>query len=111
MGARGKPLTKGGFDKMFRQTIRAAGVEHVAIGDTRGTAVTRLSASGCTVPEITAITGHASADVNRILEKHYAATDTELALNAIRKLEARLALLDSPNQAPNRLPAPDPEII
>ena len=70
-----------------------------------------LSASGCTVPEITAITGHASADVNRILEKHYAATDPELALNAIRKLEARLALLGSPNQAPNRLPALDPKIM
>lgn len=102
VGAKGGSLTKGGFDKMFRQCVRAAGVEHVAIGDTRGTAVTRLRASGCTVPEITAITGHASADVNRILEKHYAASDPELALNAIRKLESHLVLLDSPNQTPNR---------
>lgn len=102
VGERGRTLTKGGFDKMFRTRIREAGVEHVAIGDTRGTAVTRLRASGCTIPEITAITGHSSADVNRILEKHYAASDPELALNAIRKLESRILAIGSPNQTPNQ---------
>jgi integrase len=106
VGERGRPITKSGFDKMFRLRVRAAGVEKAAIGDTRGTAVTRLRASGCTVPEITAITGHSSADVNRILARHYSATDPELALNAIRKLESRFAAqapaLPSPDRAPNR---------
>jgi hypothetical protein len=43
----------------------------VNFGDLRGTAVTRLALSGCTVPEICAITGHSHAEANATLEAHY----------------------------------------
>jgi integrase len=40
--------------------------------DLRGTAVTLLAASGCTVPEIASITGHSLETANQILKKYLA---------------------------------------
>lgn len=47
-------------------------------GELRGTAVTRLALSGCTVSEICAI--HSHAEANAILEAHYLHRDPALAL-------------------------------
>lgn len=44
--------------------------------DLRGTAVTLLAESGCTVPEIVSITGHTLASAHQILEKYMARTRT-----------------------------------
>ena len=60
--------------------------------DLRGTAVTRLALSGCTVPQIAAITGHSSRDVDAILEAHYLGGRLELAEQAIVKLNAQYGL-------------------
>jgi integrase len=56
--------------------------------DLRGTAVRRLSLSGCTTPQIAAITGHSPRDVDEILKAHYLGGQAELAEQAIVKLVA-----------------------
>jgi hypothetical protein len=61
--------------------------EDLHFHDLRGTAVTRLALSGCTVPEIAAITGHSPRDVGAILEAHNLGGRVELAEQAILKLD------------------------
>jgi integrase len=72
------------WDKIFKRA--GLGDEDLHFHDLRGTAVTRLALSGCTVPEIAAITGH---DVEAILEAHDLGGRVELAEQAIIKLDAR----------------------
>ncbi|MCF6368306.1 hypothetical protein [Rhizobium halophilum] len=55
--------------------------------DLRDTAVTWLANSGCTIPEICAITGHSMKTAHDIL-KHYLAMNPELADSAIAKMIA-----------------------
>jgi hypothetical protein len=50
--------------------------------------VTRLALSGCTVPQIAAITGHSLKDVEAILAAHYLGGTLELAEAAITNLNA-----------------------
>jgi hypothetical protein len=50
--------------------------------------VTRLALSGCTTPQIAAITGHSPRDVDEILKAHYLGGQAELAEQAIVKLVA-----------------------
>lgn len=55
--------------------------------DLRDTAITNLGSSGCTVPEICAISGHSERSVYGIL-RHYLALNGEMADSAIEKLVA-----------------------
>jgi len=48
-----------------------------------------LALSGCTVPQIAAITGHSLRDVEAILEAHDLGGAIELAEQAIVKLNAQ----------------------
>ena len=66
--------------------------------DLRGTAVTRLAIAGCTVPEISTITGHSLRGARAILDTHYLSRDQALGESAITKLETRT---NSPNCTPN----------
>lgn len=43
--------------------------------------------AGCTVPEITTMTGHSLRDVGSILDSHYLSRDSALEESVIRKLE------------------------
>lgn len=54
--------------------------------DLRGTAVTLLSAAGCTIPQICAITGHTLESATRIL-RHYLAQTEAIAKAAILRFE------------------------
>lgn len=54
--------------------------------DLRGTAVTRLALSNCSVPEIASITGHSMKTVQEILDAHYLGGRVELAESPIKKL-------------------------
>jgi integrase len=87
--ADGRPWTADGFRASWRKAVAKAGIVGVTFNDLRGTAVTRLRAAECTHAQIGAITGHKNAEITAILEKHYVASDPELAVAAIRKLEAR----------------------
>ena len=85
----GQVWTADGFRSSWRKACAAAGVVGVTFNDLRGTAVTRLAQSNCTVPEIATITGHSLRDVNAILDTHYLNRDPSLGESAIRKLETR----------------------
>jgi hypothetical protein len=78
--------------------------------DLRGAAVTRLALSGCTAPEIAAITEHSLADVEEILEKHYMGGRIELAESAILKLESRYGENENAEEAGKRLENADPRV-
>jgi integrase len=58
--------------------------------DLRGFAATMLRNAGCTIEEISAITGHKRADVSRILDRHYLKNDGALADSAAAKLQNAL---------------------
>jgi integrase len=89
VNSRGRPWTSDGFKSSFGKARTKAGIKDRHFHDLRGTAVTRLALSGCTVPEIASITGHSLLDVNAILDKHYLGGRVELAESAVLKLESR----------------------
>lgn len=72
--------TEGGFRASWLAACKTAGVDGLTFHDLRGTAVTRLSIAGCTVPEIAAITGHNLKQVEAILDAHYVSRDSALGV-------------------------------
>ncbi|SEA16940.1 tyrosine-type recombinase/integrase [Rubrimonas cliftonensis] len=107
----GQRWTSGGFRCEFRKARKAVveaacALREAAVGkdaikyademlaiadrrfsDLRGTAATMLRHAGCTIEEISAITGHKRADVSRILDRHYLKNDGSLAQSAALKLQ------------------------
>jgi integrase len=62
----GRPFTLGGFSNWFRKACIAAGLPHCSAHGLRKAAARRLAEAGCTVHEISAITGHRSlSEVSR----------------------------------------------
>lgn len=94
LNTRGKPWTEAGFSSAFAQASNEAGIVGLTFHDTRGTAVTRLSIAGATVPEIATFTGHSLRDVTAILDANYLNRDPAMAESAARKLEARTQVPD-----------------
>lgn len=84
----GKPWTEDGFRTSWDKAFKKTKLGDLHFHDLRGTAVTRLALSGCTVPEIAAITGHSMDTVQEILDTHYLGGRIELAESAIKKLNA-----------------------
>jgi integrase len=86
----GEPWTSDGFRASWGKAFDRAklGDEDLHFHDLRGTAVTRLALSGCSTPQIAAITGHSPRDVDEILKAHYLGGQAELAEQAIIKLVA-----------------------
>jgi integrase len=77
--------TLSAFNDWIRRGIMP-GPKDLHFHDLRGTAVTRLALSNCSVPEIAAITGHSMKTVQEILDAHYLGGRVELAESAIKKL-------------------------
>jgi integrase len=86
--SRGLPWTEDGFRTSWGKAFDKSGLGDLHFHDLRGTAVTRLALSNCTVPEIAAITGHSMETVQNILDAHYLGGRVELAESAIKKLNA-----------------------
>jgi integrase len=86
--SRGLPWTEDGFRTSWGKAFDKTNLADLHFHDLRGTAVTRLALSGCTVPEIASITGHAMETVQAILDAHYLGGRVELAESAIKKLNA-----------------------
>ncbi|TFV80286.1 hypothetical protein E4K64_00140 [Bradyrhizobium frederickii] len=82
----GQPWTEDGFRTSWDKAFRRTSLEDLRFHDLRGTAVTRLALSNCSVPEISAITGHSMKTVQGILDAHYLGGRLELADSAIKKL-------------------------
>jgi integrase len=87
----GEAWTGDGFRASWGKAFTRAKLEDAGLHfhDLRGTAVTRLALSGCTVPQIAAITGHSPRDIEGILESRYLGGKLELAEQAIAKLDAK----------------------
>jgi integrase len=74
------------FGEKWEETCKLAGIEELHFHDLRGTTVTLLAESGCTLPEIVSITGHTLRTAQTIIEKYLART-SKLAASAIAKFE------------------------
>ncbi|MGV7034766.1 tyrosine-type recombinase/integrase [Methylobacterium symbioticum] len=84
----GMAWTKSAFHHAWSAAYDRSGLrDDLHFHDLRGTAVTMLSEAGCTPQEISTITGHTLATVNKILEVYLARTRM-LAESAILKLDA-----------------------
>lgn len=79
--------TNDGFRASFSKAKAAAEIVGRTFHDLRGTAVTRLALAGCTVPEISTITGHDLKNVETILSRHYLSRTNALGESAIAKLD------------------------
>jgi integrase len=86
--SRGVSWTEDGFRTSWGKAFDKTGLGDLHFHDLRGTAVTRLALSNCTVPEIASITGHSMETVQNILDAHYLGGRVELAESAIKKLNA-----------------------
>lgn len=86
--SRGLPWTGDGFRTSWDKAFAKTTLGDLHFHDLRGTAVTRLALSGCSVPQIAAITGHSMETVQAILDAHYLGGRVELAEQAIKKLNA-----------------------
>jgi integrase len=82
----GKPWSESGFQGAWGKATARAGIKGLTFHDFRGTAVVTLARAGCNEVEIYSITGHKPGDVQAILTAHYLPRDSEVATNAIAKL-------------------------
>lgn len=90
INTRGEPWTEDGFRVSWRKAFLRSKIDReLHFHDLRGTAVTRLALSGCTTPQIAAITGHSMGDVDAILDAHYLGGQVELAEQAVLKLNTK----------------------
>jgi integrase len=86
--SRGLPWTEDGFPTSWGKAFDKTSLGDLHFHDLRGTTVTRLALSNCTVPEIASITGHSMETVQDILNAQYPGGRLELAESAIKKLNA-----------------------
>ena len=83
--SRGRPWTEDGFRTSWDKAFRRTSLKDLHFHDLRGTAVTRLALSSCSVPEIA---GHSMRTVQEILDVHDLGGRIELAEADIKKLSA-----------------------
>jgi len=81
-------MDRGRLPHSWGQAFDKTSLGDLHFHDLRGTAVTRLALSNCTVPEIASITGHSMETVQNILDAHYLGGRVEFAESAIKKLNA-----------------------
>lgn len=82
----GKPFGRGHLSEVFGEIRTLAGLGRLQARDLRRTAVVRMAEAGCSVPQISAITGHSIDETNRIMETYLPRT-LPMARNAITKWE------------------------
>jgi integrase len=82
----GKPWSESGFQGAWGKATIRAGIRGLTFHDLRGTAVVTLARAGCNEVEIYSLTGHKPGDVQAILTAHYLPRDSEVAINAVAKL-------------------------
>jgi integrase len=109
VNSEGRPWTLNSLQSAWREVKLRAGIEGLTFHDLRGTAVVRLARAGCTEAEIYSITGHKPSDISAILTAHYLPRDSEVAANAIAKLNAYRARRDQ-NEDEN-LPTALPTVL
>jgi integrase len=99
----GKAFQKRYFAECWDEVAKEAAKIQPAIADLhfhdiRGTTVTMLFEAGCNVAEVASITGHSLRRAQEILDKYLART-SQMAVNAIAKLETIVPAMDKRNMA------------
>jgi integrase len=82
-----KPYSEHHFRHTFARVMKEAGIEGLRYHDLRRTAVVRLAEAGATVPWITAITGHATDECEKIIETYMPRT-RRMAEEAVKLMES-----------------------
>jgi integrase len=85
--SRGRPWTKDGFKTSWGKECARLKIDGVTFHDLRGTFITDRTREGSTAEQISSITGHSIAEVGRVLEKHYLATDQQTSDAVILRME------------------------
>lgn len=88
--SRGRPWTKDGFKTSWGKECARLKIEGVTFHDLRGTFITERRREGSTTEQIASITGHSIAEVGRVLEKHYLATDQQTSDAVILRMEKNI---------------------
>lgn len=88
--SRKRPWTKSGFKTSWGKECDRLEIEGVTFHDLRGTFITDRRREGSTVEQIASITGHSIAEVGRVLEKHYLATDQQTSDAVILRMEKNI---------------------
>jgi integrase len=83
----GRPWTKDGFKTSWGKECARLGIEGVTFHDLRGTFITDRRREGSTAEQIASISGHSFAEVGRVLEKHYMASDQQTGDAVILRME------------------------
>jgi integrase len=92
----GRPWTEDGFRTSWDKAFRKTSLKDLHFHDLRGTAVTRLALSNCSVPEIASITGHSMKTVQEILD---APTDDQTSASRVRvSCIAKLTIVEAATQ-------------
>ena len=86
----GKRYIRLNFLREFTKVAKSAGLKDCKFKGLRNTAILRLARSGCTHSEIASISGHTESSIASIL-KVYLGRDTQVADNAIDKVEKKRA--------------------
>jgi integrase len=84
----GHPYNASHFRHVFRAVTKRADLDGLVFLDCRRTAVVRLAEAGCSVGELSAITGHSISEASTILNTYHVST-RPAAESAIAKLEQR----------------------
>lgn len=82
---KGRPWQPDHFRHTWARVAAAAGVTGVRFQDLRRTSIVRLAEAGCTIPEITAISGHDVTYAAKIIETYMPRTKA-MAASAMAKL-------------------------
>ncbi|HYI43173.1 MAG TPA: tyrosine-type recombinase/integrase, partial [Sphingomicrobium sp.] len=82
----GRVYGESDFSHKFREIARSAGLDHLIFRQLRHTCVVNMARAGCSNAEIANVTGHSMQTVHQIL-KRYLVRDSEIARNAIAKVE------------------------
>jgi integrase len=87
LNSRGRPWTRTGFQASWGKELDRLKIEGVTFHDLRGTFITERHREGSSVDDIAKISGHSTAEVKSILEKHYLADVQELSDAVIDRME------------------------
>lgn len=85
--SRNRPWTSDGFQTSWGKQCAKLHISGVTFHDLRGTFITDRRREGSTLEQIASITGHSLAEVGRVLEKHYLATDQQTSDTVILRME------------------------
>lgn len=87
LNSRGRPWTKDGFKTSWGKECARLGIEDVTFHDLRGTFITARKSEGASIEDIALISGHSTAEIKNVLEKHYLSPKQEASDSVISRMD------------------------